>query len=279
VSQKIQVSLAALSQPVFGYINGARPSKPPSGALAGQVAPGRLAYHTYGRQLDQMTLPPAPAKQGPPCGNRIPFSRISVLIFVVLFGIAMNLYPGWNLFDPDSVGHDFWRNFVCDLQSSELPDGRTNRTASLVMTSAVVILLLGALLPTWWCLEAGPRTVRICRTFAIATTMLLVATVGELVLRMPLSHNVLTLSAGTFGLGATGIVLATSWERAHRATRGVAVLFLLAGLTNFTTYSAVQLGATMTIVVPASQRIALIGLLAWIVLHERDHARRRTGQA
>ena len=102
--------------------------------------------------------------------------------------------------------------------------------------------------------------------------MLLCLSVGELVLRLPFSHNVLTLTAGAFGLSAMGIVLATSWRHAHRVTRVVAVLFLVAAVINFTTYSAVQLGATLTLVVPASQRIALIGLLVWLALHERDQA-------
>lgn len=221
-----------------------------------------------------MHPPSAPNQNDPRPARRLPFARVSVVVFAVLFAIAMDLYPGWNILEPTSIGHDFWRNFVCDLQSSELPDGRTNRTASLVMTGAVMALLFGALLPTWWRVEAGPRTVRISRTFALATAMLLLFTAAELVLRLPLSHTVLTLTAGTFGLGATGITLATSWARAQGATRGVAVLFLIAGLINFTTYLAVQFGATMTIIVPASQRIALIGLLVWLALHERDQASR-----
>tara|TARA_R110002072_G_scaffold114317_7_gene244227 strand:+ start:3316 stop:3981 length:666 start_codon:yes stop_codon:yes gene_type:complete len=215
--------------------------------------------------LEPRTIDAQPAGQ-------VPIARVSVLIFAVLFGWAMSLYPGWSRFDAGSVGHDFWRNFLCDLQSSELPDGRSNRAGSLVVTCAVMVLLAGALLPTWWRVDASPRKVRVARTLGLSTAMLLCLSVGELVLRLPFSHNVLTLTAGAFGLSAMGIVLATSWRHAHRVTRVVAVLFLVAAVINFTTYSAVQLGATLTLVVPASQRIALIGLLVWLALHERDQA-------
>ncbi|MGK0521654.1 MAG: hypothetical protein ACJAUC_004371, partial [Planctomycetota bacterium] len=76
--------------------------------------------------------------------------RAAVGLFVVLWITAMSTYPGWTQFDANSVGHDWWRNFLCDLLAAETPDGRINLLGSIAMTVSVVVVIFGGvgLVPT-----------------------------------------------------------------------------------------------------------------------------------
>src|SRR5688572_11608153 len=70
---------------------------------------------------------------------------LSVALFVALIGRAIALYPGGTWFDPGAVGHDPFRNFLCDLTQPVALNGMVNpgaRWAGAGMIALDVGLLL-----------------------------------------------------------------------------------------------------------------------------------------
>ncbi len=180
----------------------------------------------------------------------------------------MATYPGWNSFDPDSVGHDFFHNFLCDLLSSTTPDGRQNLVGAGFMNLGISVLVLGALLPLWWSVPLTGAWQLASRVLGAIAATLTLAICIEQALGLKWSHNVLTLSAGAAGLVPTMLVAWTDWRsvdatRTRRLLLGGVVLFSLA---NFVSYSLVQLGGTLTSFVPTTQKLALLCLVGWLCL-------------
>lgn len=203
-----------------------------------------------------------------PSPLRPPLSRLTVTVFVGLFAAAMAVYPGWNRFDHESDGHDFLRNFLCDLLSATTPDGRSNARGAALMSAAVLALTLGGLLPLWWrACKHGPCRA-LGRVLGLAAAALTVAICAEQALGLRWPHHAITLSAGALGLVPTAMAAAADWCTSKRAAlRRTLLLVTLAGaMTNFVSYALVQLGSPLTLWVPVSQKIALCGLLAWLAM-------------
>src|SRR3954471_798809 len=67
----------------------------------------------------------------------------AVPAFVILFFAAANAYPGGTHFDHASVGHDFWRNTLCDVARTVAIDGTPNACACALARVAMTLLALG----------------------------------------------------------------------------------------------------------------------------------------
>lgn len=80
--------------------------------------------------------------------NNLSFLLIFALVLFVAFETAaMALYPGGTWADPKSVGHDFFRNFFCDVAASTALNGQPNPGA-IYAQMGMLVLILG-LLPFW----------------------------------------------------------------------------------------------------------------------------------
>ncbi|MGK0153799.1 MAG: hypothetical protein ACI9SE_000747 [Neolewinella sp.] len=194
--------------------------------------------------------------------------RAAVGLFVVLWITAMSTYPGWTQFDANSVGHDWWRNFLCDLLAAETPDGRINLLGSIAMTVSVVVVIFGGMLRLWWNVEALGHRRSIARTGAVLAIMLTLCICIEQVMALDLPHGVLALAAGGVGLVPTAMVMLDDWRRADCTwLRRFAIVGLgVSAVTNFVTYSIVQLGGELTPVVPTAQKFSIVFLLLWLWL-------------
>ena len=56
----------------------------------------------------------------------IKMPKYSIIIFCILNIIAMILYPGGTLHDPDQIGYSFTRNFFSDLGTTISYSGANN---------------------------------------------------------------------------------------------------------------------------------------------------------
>lgn len=74
---------------------------------------------------------------------------LSVLLFSVLVGAAMSAYPGGHAWDRGAPGHDFWRNYLCDLQRVRAYSGAPNPVSSWLTRVAMVTLSIGFLAHFW----------------------------------------------------------------------------------------------------------------------------------
>lgn len=194
--------------------------------------------------------------------------RATVGLFLVLWVTAMSTYPGWTQFDADSQGHDWWRNFLCDLLASETPDGRSNLLGSIAMTVSVVAMIFCGLLRLWWNVAAVGRRRTIARAASVLAIMLTLGICIEQTMVLELPHEAMALSAGGVGLVPTAMVMLEDWRRADctRLRRIALVGFGVSAVISIVSYSIVQLGGELTPVVPTAQKFSIVFLLLWLWL-------------
>ncbi len=182
--------------------------------------------------------------------------------FVAGVVFAMTRYPGGTWFDPGAAGHDFWRNFLCDLLHYEGLDGRPNPGATAALAGMVAgIAALGIAL---WLVPAlstrpGARLARWLGSFAAAGVLAVPLLPSD---RFPVLHGVAVVVTGV-----PVFVAAIAGLSALRARRWLALigaaLILAAGL-DFSLYVWDQfLGGELLTAAPALQRVATLLLVAF----------------
>lgn len=70
-------------------------------------------------------------------------ARLSMVVAVVLGGIAMLLYPGGTVMDRTTEGYSFSENFLSDLGMTVAYDGQPNRAGAVLFVVSLLVLLLG----------------------------------------------------------------------------------------------------------------------------------------
>jgi hypothetical protein len=187
---------------------------------------------------------------------------VANVAFVGCVALAMARYPGGTWFDPHAPGHDFWRNFLCDLLHHEGLDGRPNAGATLALIGMVCgISALGIAL---WLVPAlssrpGARSARWLGTPA-AVGMLLVPLLPSD--RFPFLHGVAVVGTGVPAFAAAFVALVALRGQPRSFTIGAA-LVLLAGV-DFGLYVWDQfLGGVLLPATPALQRVATLLLVAF----------------
>jgi hypothetical protein len=206
-----------------------------------------------------------------PCLDRVAPAAVIVAVagFVALIVAAMCVYPGGTAWDATTVGHDFWRNYLCDLQRQVALDGRPNAVGSVLARAAM--LVIGAGSAFFWLLLARvldhrpelARPVRVLGCFAA----LGVAGVALLpVDRFPQVHPLLMLGAGAPGIAASALALGGIVSR--KGTFGLVLVGAAALVT-----STVELALyARQVLAPAHdpevlamlERVALILVIAWM---------------
>ena len=196
----------------------------------------------------------------------------SVALFVALIAASMALYPGGTSWDPRSAGHDFWRNFLCDLERPTALDGTPNPVGARLGQAAMLVLALG-LLPFFHRVGAlargAPRlgrTARVAGTIAVAAVPAVTFVSGD---RFGALHAVAVVVAGVPGLVACAAAVAALFrDRAvPRALAMTGAAALGTAAVDFAMYVAsLAWPSAGTIAVAVLERLANAGLLAWMVL-------------
>jgi hypothetical protein len=209
--------------------------------------------------------------------TRAPFALASsVVAFVVLFYAAACAYPGGTHFDHASIGHDLWRNTLCDVTRTVALDGQPNATACTLARAAMIVLAAG--LGTFFMLV--PRLFPARRRAAVVVRVLgalaALGAVGVVALssdRFPTLHGVAVVSAGIPGLVAS-LVSLHAVVRERTSARAVILFGALAlgvATVDFALYvSELLTGGGSQLAVSVLERIATALLLAWMlaVAHE-----------
>ncbi len=195
----------------------------------------------------------------------------SVVAFVALFGVAAASYPGGSWLEPDSVGYRFWENFFCDALHATALNGAPNRVGAATMTAAMLCLTAG-LLPMWWLL---PQLFADCRRLGRAVrwlgpaSVLLTAAVPFVPSdRFPSLHGIATVSASALSLLTLSLAL---WGLARTARRRPRLLALGGIMALSVALSALlyvrnqYFGAPLTVLLPASQKVAAMLLIGWML--------------
>jgi hypothetical protein len=193
-------------------------------------------------------------------------------VAVLLLSGAMASYPGGTWCDAGTVGHSFFRNFLCDLTSSVAlggaPNGRgaaLGRAAMLSLVVAVVAFFRAApgLFP------AHVVTARLVRAFGLASmigaaavTLLPSQRFGDL-------HAIAVFAAGALGfiaavLVALGLARAEPAPRVGAALGGLAIATSVADMAMYAVHFIEREDCAPLL--PLVQKVALALVLAWVVV-------------
>lgn len=200
----------------------------------------------------------------------------SVVAFVVLFYAAARAYPGGTHFDRASIGHDLWRNTLCDVTRTVALDGRPNTTACTLARIAMIVLAAG--LGTFFTLvtrlfPGRARTARLVRALGVIAAVGAVGVVALSSDRFPSLHGVAVVSAGIPGLAAS-LVSLHAIVREQRDARAVILLGASAlgvAAVDFALYVwELVSGGGSQLAVSVLERLATALLLAWMLAVARE---------
>lgn len=211
------------------------------------------------------------------------FVAASILIFLLGMGVAMGAYPGGTWCDRGAPGHDFFRNFFCDLLHDVALDGRPNAVGAGA-SRAAMLALLGGLLGAFW---IAPRTfgARPWSTRVVRVAGGLCALGGVGVAFTPSNHFPRLHTISVFAATIPGLVAMIAASVAQLRAAQARSTGRLGGLLGA---SAVVIGAfdaylyarqldgshPCEVLLPTLERVAAALLLAWMaVVALRDHAR------
>ena len=195
----------------------------------------------------------------------------SALTSLVLFTLAAWAYPGGNHYDHQAIGHDFWRNALCDVARSSAVGGRPNPVGSILarLSMSTMAIGIGALL---WSLpdrfSALPRLGRAVRVLATVTVPAALAVVLLPSDRFGALHGIAVMLAGIPGaFAAAGAVYGLlQASDAPRSVAALGVATLTVTVIGLSSYGAeLVFGGPSRPEVPALERIASLLLLAWML--------------
>lgn len=174
-------------------------------------------------------------------------TMLSTLSFYVSYAISAVLYPGGTWEDASTVGHAFWKNYLCDILEETAHNGVPNpgRGYGLAAFALLFVTLL-----FWWALLLNLLPDHLSRPKKIARiTSWISATAFLGTLIFPASAHLISyhffcvLLGAFFGLVAT-ILLLVYFLRvpAHRSFGKVGLLLLSPGMVTLVIFTAYHLG-------------------------------------
>jgi hypothetical protein len=194
----------------------------------------------------------------------------TIAVSTTLLVGAMLVYPGGTQWEHAREGHDFWRNYLCDLARTVALNGRPNPVGSALARSAMVVLAAG-LASFFWLLPrlfASRRRV----SFGVRTLGCFAACGGCTVALLPAdqvseAHGIAIVVAGVAGLAAASLAV-TGLLREERAppiaaAAGVCAL-LLASVAFALFVRQFVVAGPGPVAGAAFERLALLSLVAWM---------------
>ncbi len=195
---------------------------------------------------------------------------LSVAFFLPLVVGSMQLYPGGTSWNHESVGHDFWQNYLCDLLRPTALDGVPNPLGSALAKTATLLLACGLL--SFFCVvgRAFPSFPRLGRAVAVLGTLAACAVPGVVFVsgdRFGMLHGVAVVVAAIPGLAAALLAVVGLVLGEERPKRGAVVgaVTLAVAMVDFALYvPQVTSSAPGPIAVAVLERIALVMMLVWM---------------
>ncbi len=192
------------------------------------------------------------------------------IVSVALLALAMAAYPGGTQWRHAADGHDFWRNYLCDLARRVALNGTPNPVGSALAQASMLALALG-LVPFWRLLPdffgARPRLgtwVRVLGQVAVAASFAVVLLPAD---RFSEVHGLAIVVAGVPGLFAAllAVVGLAGEERSPRVVASVGVTALLVAAAAFAVYlRQFFVPGPGPVAGAILERLALILLLVWM---------------
>jgi hypothetical protein len=204
---------------------------------------------------------------------------LAMLSFGVLVVAAMSIYPGGTAWDHATRGHDFWLNYLCDLERGVALNGEPNPLGSALARTAMSALAAG-LLPFFWLVStlfpSRPRLGRCVRVLGVVTVVAIEVVVFLPADRFAGIHGVAVVAAGIPGLaaGILAVIGLVAERGAPRAARAIGLAALAVATVDFGLFlPEVLTPAASHVAVAVLERVSTFLVLAWMFVVAR-HAHR-----
>jgi hypothetical protein len=196
---------------------------------------------------------------------------VTVVGFLLLFAAAARAYPGGTHFDHTSIGHDFWRNTLCDVARTVAIDGAPNASACTLARIAMTLLAVGlgvlfVALPRLF--PSRARLGRAVRVLGVATIPFAIAVVFLPTDRFGQLHGLAIFVAGVLGLSTVLLALKGLFSDARVPPLVVAlgVVSMSVAAVDLALYLLEFLsGGPAQLAVPILERVATFLLLGWML--------------
>lgn len=199
----------------------------------------------------------------------------ALVAFVALLGTSMLCYPGGDCFDASGTHYRFWQNFLCDLLLVQAMNGQPNLDGSILATLAAFLLMVFGLTPLWWRTRTWQNLSRIAGVLSTAFSLLMCA---QVIFDLPITHAVVTLLFGGFGVMASFAVFLDSWrDPATPATVAwTGALALASAVGGAILYGCTKWGGMAAMHwLPGVQKVVMILALLWLAAVASDLSSRR----
>jgi len=200
---------------------------------------------------------------------------LSLVIFVLVAGIACYIYPGGHWWDQQYPNYHFWLNYFCDALKTTAYNGEGNQLGATLASLAMLVFFVGVLLPTWVALPqmiCRHRYIKwVNRMGYLSIPCVSLIPLGAYI-TFPVSHMVIVLIAVIPGLVATGLMCMVLSKEAS-----ISKMLKFSGICNIMLAAIVMvwyLTEAMTddygMMVPGLQKVLLFSLIGWVFLLIRE---------
>jgi len=201
----------------------------------------------------------------------------SLFMFTILIASAMDAYPGGTAWDAHTHGHDFWRNYLCDLLRAVAINGESNASGARLAKAAMLSLAAGAA-PFWWTIARFLRgaplgiLVRVSGSVSSLAIVLVAVLTSD---QFPSMHPVLLGGGGITGLLAAAVCI-ISLVRSEPLVAIIGTATFAVCFVDLALYATtLRPGAAEPVAVAVLERVTLISALLWMaIVAWRSYARR-----
>ena len=177
------------------------------------------------------------------------------IIFIFLYILATQFYPGGSQIDQNSIGFSWINNYWCNLLNETAINGKINSARPIALTGMIILCFT---LSTFWFLF--PRNLNIRKS---TKNIIQLSGILSMIIAMFIFtkyHDIITNLASLFGvialIGAFIILYKIKWNGLFRF--GIINLFIV-GINNYVYYNK-----ELIIYLPVIQKLSFVSFLIWI---------------
>ena len=181
---------------------------------------------------------------------------LGCIIYIVLYVIATQYYPGGSQADKDSIGYSWANNYWCNLLYANGINGKPNPAQPIAITAMAILCLSISLFwiqfPRYTTLNnLSKKTIQVCGTLAMVTGFLLFTDIN---------HDLITNVASSLGL----IAMIGTFAGLYRNGWKNLFLFGLINIVMVVLNNVFYHTAGLIVYLPVIQKITFLIFLSWI---------------
>jgi hypothetical protein len=182
---------------------------------------------------------------------------IGSFLFVILYVLAAQRYPGGSGADKTSVGYNWTNNYWCNLLSEKAVNGQTNPARPVAITAMLVLCLA---LSTFWIMFPVTTQLKKYHKFLIQVAGM-ICMLTSFLLVTPIDHDIAVNTSSAFGLIAMIGTLIALYQLKWKWLFAIGLFDLMLVILNNYLYHSNEM-----MYLPIVQKFSFLSFLAWISL-------------